>query len=167
MEITNYKGKDYLCKTYPDRIILFSLHYVDESFKFCDYDGLYEKIVEFNECANTRYGCVHASYKGEDSIAFEYYLPTNQIHLVYVNSYSYSKEFINIVMNGKEGRELDIKCDFDIFTDFYISINNYATKEKRKIPLERDIAKELLVTSTLCYRKNIYESFKPFLDQYR
>ena len=125
--------------------------------------SLYEKIVEINECTNTRYGCVHASYKGEDSIAVEYYLPTNQILLVYVNSYSYSKEFINIVMNGKEGRELDIKCDFDIFTDFYISINNY----ERKIPLERDIAKELLITSTLWSRKDIYESFKPFLDQYR
>ena len=152
---------------HSDKITLYSLHYLDESFNFNNYDGLYEKIVEINECTNTRYGCVHASYKGEDSIAFEYYLPTNQILLVYVNSYSYSKEFIDIVMKGKEGRELDIKCDFDIFTNFYISTTNYTTKENRKTPLERDIAKELLITTTLWGLKTSYESFKPFLDQYR
>ena len=66
-----------------------------------------------------------------------------------VDSYGYSKEFINNVLGGQEGRDIDAWCNIDVFSSFFMRTRNDVTKEKKEIILDREQAKEFITLMRL------------------
>ncbi len=138
--ITNYKGKDYYCRMLSSENILFSIQYVDDTFKY--YNGIYLKYVDKYECTNTRFLWIFATYKGENIEIYKINLQTNQLLLTAGSSLPYSKEFIDVVLGGQEGRDLSAWCDINTFSSFYMLTEDEETKEECQISLDLAAVKE-------------------------
>lgn len=96
--VTSYKGKDYYCRmlSSENQLILFSMQYVDNTFKY--YNGIYLKYVDKSECTNTRFLWIFATYKGENIEIYKINLQTNQLLLTAGSSLPYSKELCTFAL---------------------------------------------------------------------
>lgn len=146
--IITYNGKEYICKTYSDgKVELRSKKYEDDTFK--NVDGIYIKYVDISECENLKYTNIFAVYNNESIEVWRMDSDRNQLLLFAATSYGYSKEFINNVLGGQEGRDIDAWCDIDVLSSFFMITRDYVTKEKKEIILDREQAKEFITLMRL------------------
>lgn len=146
--IITYNGKEYFCKTISDgRVQLRSKKYEDDTFR--NYKGIYIKYVDISECENLKYTNIFALYNNESIEVCRMDSDRNQLLLYAAFSYGYSKEFIKNVLGGQEGRDIDVWCDIDVFSSFFMITRDGITKEEKEIFLDTEQAKEFIALMRL------------------
>ena len=141
--IITYNGKEYFCRTYSDgRVELRTNEYVDDTFQYID--GLYIKYVDISECNNLKYMWIFAVYNDESIEVFKMDSDRHQLHITTGDSYGYSKKFIENVLGGAEGRDIDVWCDIDVFSGFFMRTREDITKEEKDIILDKERALEYI-----------------------
>ena len=130
--IITYNGKEYFCRTFDNgKVQLRTNEYVDDTFQYID--GLYIKYVDISECKNLKYMWIFAVYNDESIEVFKMDSDKYQLLVTTGFSYGYSKTFIQDVLGGVEGRDIDAWCDIDVFTGFFMRTRDDITKEKKDI----------------------------------
>ena len=141
--IITYKGKEYFCRIYDNgKVQLRTNEYVDDTFQYID--GLYIKYVDISECKNLKYMWIFAVYNDESIEVFKMDSDKYQLLVTTGFSYGYSKTFIQDVLGGVEGRDIDVWCDIDVFTGFFMRTRDDITKEKKDIILDKERALEYI-----------------------
>ena len=102
---------------------------MDDTFQYID--GLYIKYVDISECKNLKYMWIFAVYNDESIEVFKMDSDKYQLLVTTGFSYGYSKTFIQDVLGGVEGRDIDAWCDIDVFTGFFMRTRDDITKEKK------------------------------------
>ena len=143
-----YKGKEYWCKNLSrNKILLLSKKQTDTTFEPCK--DIYKKLVNKNECDELEVSCVYAYYQEQKIEIAEVDLDSNKFLLWTSSTHIYSEEFIEIVLEGKRGRDIFVWCDIDKLTkyDMYKAkivtdvngITQYTNKLRLPISLEQAI----------------------------
>ena len=141
--IITYNGKEYFCRTFDNgKVQLRTNEYVDDTFQYID--GLYIKYVDISECKNLKYMWIFAVYNDESIEVFKMDSDKYQLLVTTGFSYGYSKTFIQDVLGGVEGRDIDAWCDIDVFTGFFMRTRDDITKEKKDIILDKERALEYI-----------------------
>ena len=141
--IITYNGKEYFCRMFDNgKVELRTNEYVDDTFKYID--GLYIKYVDISECKNLKYMWIYAVYNDESIEVFKMDSDKYQLLVTTGYSYGYSKTFIQDVLGGVEGRDIDAWCDIDVFTGFFMRTRDDITKEKKDIILDKERALEYI-----------------------
>ena len=141
--IITYNGKEYFCRTLDNgKVQLRTNEYVDDTFQYID--GLYIKYVDISECKNLKYMWIFAVYNDESIEVFKMDSDKYQLLVTTGFSYGYSKTFIQDVLGGVEGRDIDAWCDIDVFTGFFMRTRDDITKEKKDIILDKERALEYI-----------------------
>ena len=141
--IITYNGKEYFCRMFDNgKVELRTNEYVDDTFKYID--GLYIKYVDISECKNLKYMWIYAVYNDESIEVFKMDSDKYQLLVTTGFSYGYSKTFIQDVLGGVEGRDIDAWCDIDVFTGFFMRTRDDITKEKKDIILDKERALEYI-----------------------
>ena len=141
--IITYNGKEYFCRTFDNgKVELRTNEYVDDTFQYID--GLYIKYVDISECKNLKYMWIFAVYNDESIEVFKMDSDKYQLLVTTGFSYGYSKTFIQDVLGGVEGRDIDAWCDIDVFTGFFMRTRDDITKEKKDIILDKERALEYI-----------------------
>ena len=141
--IITYNGKEYFCRTFDNgKVELRTNEYVDDTFQYID--GLYIKYVDISECKNLKYMWIFAVYNDESIEVFKMDSDKYQLLVTTGFSYGYSKTFIQDVLGGVEGRDIDVWCDIDVFTGFFMRTRDDITKEKKDIILDKERALEYI-----------------------
>lgn len=141
--IITYNGKEYFCRMFDNgKVELRTNEYVDDTFQYID--GLYIKYVDISECKNLKYMWIFAVYNDESIEVFKMDSDKYQLLVTTGFSYGYSKTFIQDVLGGVEGRDIDVWCDIDVFTGFFMRTRDDITKEKKDIILDKERALEYI-----------------------
>ena len=141
--IITYNGKEYFCRMLDNgKVVLRTNEYVDDTFKYID--GLYIKYVDISECKNLKYMWIFAVYNDESIEVFKMDSDKYQLLVTTGFSYGYSKTFIQDVLGGVEGRDIDAWCDIDVFTGFFMRTRDDITKEEKDIILDKERALEYI-----------------------
>ena len=141
--IITYNGKEYFCRMFDNgKVELRTNEYVDDTFQYID--GLYIKYVDISECKNLKYMWIFAVYNDESIEVFKMDSDKYQLLVTTGFSYGYSKTFIQDVLGGVEGRDIDAWCDIDVFTGFFMRTRDDITKEKKDIILDKERALEYI-----------------------
>ena len=141
--IITYNGKEYFCRMFDNgKVELRTNEYVDDTFQYID--GLYIKYVDISECKNLKYMWIFAVYNDESIEVFKMDSDKYQLLVTTGFSYGYSKTFIQDVLGGVEGRDIDVWCDIDVFTGFFMRTRDDITKEKKEIILDKERALEYI-----------------------
>ena len=141
--IITYNGKEYFCRMFDNgKVELRTNEYVDDTFQY--RDGLYIKYVDISECKNLKYMWIFAVYNDESIEVFKMDSDKYQLLVTTGFSYGYSKTFIQDVLGGVEGRDIDAWCDIDVFTGFFMRTRDDITKEKKDIILDKERALEYI-----------------------
>ena len=141
--IITYNGKEYFCRTFDNgKVQLRTNEYVDDTFQYID--GLYIKYVDISECKNLKYMWIFAVYNDESIEVFKMDSDKYQLLVTTGFSYGYSKTFIQDVLGGVEGRDIDAWCDIDVFTGFFMRTRDDITKEEKDIILDKERALEYI-----------------------
>ena len=141
--IITYNGKEYFCRMLDNgKVELRTNEYVDDTFQYID--GLYIKYVDISECKNLKYMWIFAVYNDESIEVFKMDSDKYQLLVTTGFSYGYSKTFIQDVLGGVEGRDIDVWCDIDVFTGFFMRTRDDITKEKKDIILDKERALEYI-----------------------
>jgi hypothetical protein len=141
--IITYNGKEYFCRMLDNgKVELRTNEYVDDTFKYID--GLYIKYVDISECKNLKYMWIFAVYNDESIEVFKMDSDKYQLLVTTGFSYGYSKTFIQDVLGGVEGRDIDAWCDIDVFSGFFMRTRDDITKEKKDIILDKERALEYI-----------------------
>ena len=141
--IITYNGKEYFCRTLDNgKVGLRTNEYVDDTFQYID--GLYIKYVDISECKNLKYMWIFAVYNDESIEVFKMDSDKYQLLVTTGFSYGYSKTFIQDVLGGVEGRDIDAWCDIDVFTGFFMRTRDDITKEEKDIILDKERALEYI-----------------------
>ena len=141
--IITYNGKEYFCRTFDNgKVQLRTNEYVDDTFQYID--GLYIKYVDISECKNLKYMWIFAVYNDESIEVFKMDSDKYQFLVTTGFSYGYSKTFIQDVLGGVEGRDIDAWCDIDVFTGFFMRTRDDITKEEKDIILDKERALEYI-----------------------
>ena len=147
--IITYNGKEYFCRTFDNgKVQLRTNEYVDDTFQYID--GLYIKYVDISECKNLKYMWIFAVYNDESIEVFKMDSDKYQLLVTTGFSYGYSKTFIQDVLGGVEGRDIDAWCDIDVFTGFFKRTRDFITKEANDIILDKELALEYIGLMRLC-----------------
>ena len=147
--IITYNGKEYFCRTFDNgKVQLRTNEYVDDTFQY--RDGLYIKYVDISECKNLKYMWIFAVYNDESIEVFKMDSDKYQLLVTTGFSYGYSKTFIQDVLGGVEGRDIDAWCDIDVFTGFFKRTRDFITKEANDIILDKELALEYIGLMRLC-----------------
>ena len=147
--IITYNGKEYFCRTFDNgKVELRTNEYVDDTFQYID--GLYIKYVDISECKNLKYMWIFAVYNDESIEVFKMDSDKYQLLVTTGFSYGYSKTFIQDVLGGVEGRDIDAWCDIDVFTGFFKRTRDFITKEANDIILDKELALEYIGLMRLC-----------------
>ena len=141
--IITYNGKEYFCRMFDNgKVELRTNEYVDDTFQYID--GLYIKYVDISECKNLKDMWIFAVYNDESIEVFKMDSDKYQLLVTTGYSYGYSKTFIQDVLGGVEGRDIDAWCDIDVFTGFFMRTRDDITKEKKDIILDKERALEYI-----------------------
>ena len=141
--IITYNGKEYFCRLFNNgKVELRTNEYVDDTFQYID--GLYIKDVDISECKNLKDMWIFAVYNDESIEVFKMDSDKYQLLVTTGFSYGYSKTFIQDVLGGVEGRDIDAWCDIDVFTGFFMRTRDDITKEKKDIILDKERALEYI-----------------------
>ena len=141
--IITYNGKEYFCRMFDNgKVELRTNEYVDDTFQY--RDGLYIKYVDISECKNLKYMWIFAVYNDESIEVFKMDSDKYQLLVTTGFSYGYSKTFIQDVLGGVEGRDIDAWCDIDVFTGFFMRTRDDITKEEKDIILDKERALEYI-----------------------
>lgn len=141
--IITYNGKEYFCRTFDNgKVELRTNEYVDDTFQYID--GLYIKDVDISECKNLKDMWIFAVYNDESIEVFKMDSDKYQLLVTTGFSYGYSKTFIQDVLGGVEGRDIDAWCDIDVFTGFFMRTRDDITKEKKDVILDKERALEYI-----------------------
>ena len=141
--IITYNGKEYFCRMLDNgKVELRTNEYVDDTFQYID--GLYIKYVDISECKNLKDMWIFAVYNDESIEVFKMDSDKYQLLVTTGFSYGYSKTFIQDVLGGVEGRDIDAWCDIDVFTGFFMRTRDDITKEKKDIILDKERALEYI-----------------------
>ena len=141
--IITYNGKEYFCRTFDNgKVQLRTNEYVDDTFQYID--GLYIKYVDISECKNLKYMWIFAVYNDESIEVFKMDSDKYQLLVTTGFSYGYSKTFIQDVLGGVEGRDIDAWCDIDVFTGFFMRTRDDKKKKKKDIILDKERALEYI-----------------------
>jgi hypothetical protein len=141
--IITYNGKEYFCRMLDNaKVELRTNEYVDDTFQYID--GLYIKYVDISECKNLKYMWIFAVYNDESIEVFKMDSDKYQLLVTTGFSYGYSKTFIQDVLGGVEGRDIDAWCDIDVFSGFFRRTRDYITKEAKDIILDKERALEYI-----------------------
>lgn len=140
-----YNGKEYCCQIYEkDKLILRSMKKPDDTFTY--YNGMYIKYVDKNECVSIVDNWIFAVYKGEFLYIYAANSSINEFYVVADSSTGYSEEFINVILDGKKGRDIFSWCSADIFTEFYNLRDNYFEhKDENKTYISKEQAMEYVI----------------------
>lgn len=140
--IITYNGKEYFCRIYDGKVELRTNEYVDGTFQYIN--GLYIKYVDISECKNLKYMWIFAVYNDESIEVFKMDSDKHQLLVTTGFSHGYSKTFIQDVLGGAEGRDIDAWCDIDVFTGFFMRTRDDITKKEKDIILDKERALEYI-----------------------
>ena len=141
--IITYNGKEYFWRMFDNgKVQLRTNEYVDDTFQYID--GLYIKYVDISECKNLKDMWIFAVYNDESIEVFKMDSDKYQLLVTTGFSYGYSKTFIQDVLGGVEGRDIDAWCDIDVFTGFFMRTRDDITKEVKDIILDKERALEYI-----------------------